>query len=442
MIVKIKCENDFLMDVLYKNPKTDMGLYLKPLKNGHVVGNIVDKHNYEIVFQDDKNSYLPKDNNQIDYQSYCAPLATLHICNELFAHILKPRDEYKQKEIIWLKRTQGEVDNKPCTIEVPSLYIDSKWFRNGRFLLAKYFEGIQVEQQTNRIFKLTVSADTIFDTINLLSLVSLFTHITNELAVFTYIDDKLAQKYGRVLSNIRNVPYFVFYLFIQRALKSENQFNELKPVFEKYLETEGLKVDLQWQGSKQQRVNFVCERLDLDMPVLDIGCGEFDYYKKIKKLDFKEKYIAVDKDERIETLYRNITKRYEENNLTFFNSLEEFSEITEQNQYANEKLNVLLIEVIEHNTVDDAKALIRKALSYNFNKLFITTPNIDFNQYYHNMETAFRHEDHIFEPTVAEFRSIIEDCTAEKPYRVEYFQLGDCINGVQPTQGCIIYDSI
>jgi len=430
MIIKIKSENDYLMDILNKNPDTDMGLYLKPLKNGHVAGNVVDKHYYEIVFQDEKDSYLPDESNQIDYQSYCAPLAALHICNELFSHILKSRDEYMQKNINWLNRTQGEIDTMPCSIEIPSLYIDSKWFRGGRFLLAKYFDGIAVEQQTNRIFKLTVTASTIFEAFNLLSLVSLFTHITNEQGVFTFIDDNLAQKYGRVLSNIQHVPYFVFYLFIQRAVKSENQFNELKPVFEKYLADEGLNVDLQWQGTRQQRVQFICQQLELDVPILDIGCGEFEYYKKMMKLGFKEMYHAVDKDERIAVLYRNVSKRYEENNISFYASLEDFS--------LQDKINVLLAEIIEHNSIDDAKALIKQTLSYNINKLFITTPNVDFNRFYHNMESPFRHEDHIFEPTPAEFREIIEDCTAGQAYSVEYFMLGDCINGIQPTQGCVI----
>jgi hypothetical protein len=418
------------MDILSKNPDTDMGLYFKSLKNGQMVGHIVDKHYYEVIFQDEKHSYLPEESNQIDYQSYCSPLVVLHICNELFAQNLKNRDEFLQKEIKWLGRTQGDVDTMPCHIGVPSFYIDSNWFRNGRFLLAKYFDGIQVKQQTNRIFNLKVSAPTIFETFNLLSLVSLFTHITNDEAVFTYIDDNLAQKYGRVLSNIRHVPYFVFYLFIQRALKSETQFHELKPVFEKYLNGEGLQADLQWRGTKQQRVNFISGQLEMDIPILDIGCGEFDYYKKMMKLGFKEQYCAVDKDERIETLCRNVAKRYEENNLAFFSSLDDFS--------SQEKINVLLTEVIEHNSVDEAKILIKKALSYNFNKLFITTPNVDFNRFY-NMEEAFRHEDHIFEPNVAEFRAIIEECTSDKAYRVEYFHLGDCINGIQPTQGCIVY---
>jgi hypothetical protein len=235
MIIRIKSDNDYLMDVLNKNPDTDMGLYFKSLKNGQVAGNIVDKHHYEVVFQDEKYSYLPEESNQIDYQSYCSPLAALHICNELFAHILKSRDEFSQKEIKWLGRTQGDVDTVPCCIETPSFYMDSNWFRGGRFLLTKYFDGVQVEQQSSRIFRLVISAPSIFEAFNMFSLVSLFTHITNDYGIFTYIDDNLAQKYGRILTNIRRVPYFVFYLFILRAVKSEKQFRDLKPVFEKYL---------------------------------------------------------------------------------------------------------------------------------------------------------------------------------------------------------------
>ena len=432
MIIKITSPNDHLMDILFKNPDTDFGLYFKPLKNGQIAGNIVDKHHYEVVFQDEKYSYLPEDCNQIDYQSYCTPLAVLHICNELFAHILKSRDEFMQKEIVWLKRTQGEVDTQPCSIEIPSFYIDSNWFRDGRFLLCKYFEEIHIEQQSSRIFKLTISAPTIFEALNLLCLVSLFTHVTNDYGLFTYIDDTLAQKYGRILTNIQHVPYFVFYLFILRAVKSEKQFYDLKPVFESYLEREGLQADLQWHGMKQQRVQFISQQLDLKTSILDVGCGQFDYYKKMMKLGFKGHYYAVDKDEELESLSRKIAERYEEKNLVFFNSLNEFR--------SQEKLNVLLTEVIEHNSVDEAKALIKQALEYSVNKMIITSPNVEFNRFY-NMEEPLRHDDHIFEPTPAEFRDIIEICTAGKNCSMEYFFLGDTINGIQPTQGAIIFFS-
>ena len=56
----------------------------------------------------------------------------------------------------------------------------------------------------------------------------MITHITNEYGEYTYIDDSFAQKYARILTNIDDVPYFVFYLFIKRAVKSERQLSEIK----------------------------------------------------------------------------------------------------------------------------------------------------------------------------------------------------------------------
>lgn len=429
MILKINSKNNHLLDILFKNPNTDKGLYLKALKNGYIIGNTIDTHNYEVVFQDTKYSYLPEDSNQIDYQSYCSPLTVLHICNELFPHILKAKEDFQAKDITWLNITQGEADTEECTIEIPSFYIDSSWYRNGCFLLSKYFDGINLQQQSKRIFKLMIIAKSIFEAFNLLSLTSLFAHITNDYGMFTYIDDGLAQKYTRVLTNIDNVPYFVFYLFIMRAVKSEKQFKDLKPVFENYLAKSGLEADLVLHGIHQQRVRFITEQLDLDMPILDIGCGEFTYYKKMMQKGFIAPYYAVDEDAKFERLAENIARRYDEDNLNFYTSLEDFT--------LNEQVNVLLTEVIEHNPLEDAKNLIKKALSYNFNKLIITTPNSEFNQYY-TMDEDMRHDDHHFEPTQAEFKAIIAECIQNEEIEVDYFQLGDKLNGVQPTQGCVI----
>lgn len=429
MILKIKSNNDRLLDILYKNPNTDNGLYFKPLKNGQIVGNAVNKNYYEVVFQDTKYSYMPEEANQIDYQSYCTPMAVLHICNELFGHIFKSKDEFSSKDIQWLGITQGEADTESCTIEIPSFYIDPNWYRNEKFLPSKYLDGIEVVQQSSRIFRLTISAKSIFEAFNLLALVALFTHVTNNYAVYTYIDDSLAQKYGRILTNIDNVPYFIFYLFIMKAVKSERQFNELKPVFEDYLARYGLDANLVLQGTYLQRIHFITNLLERDIPILDIGCGELTYYKKMMNKEFLSVYYAVDRDEKLERLAQNISRRYDEDNLVFMNSLEQFD--------SRDKVNILLTEIIEHNPMDEAKELIRKALSYNFNKLIITTPNADFNQFY-NMETEFRHDDHDFEPNRQEFLDMITECTEGKDINIEFFQLGDSLNGIQPTQGCVV----
>lgn len=432
MILKIKSNNDYLLDILYKNPDTDFGLYFKPMKNGHVVGNAVNKHQYEVLFQDTKYSYMPEEANQIDFQSYCSPLVILHICNELFIHILKSREEFSGKAIMWLGITQGEADTESCTIEVPTFYIDSSWYRNKRFLLSKYFDGITVEPQGGCIFRLTITAKSIFEAFNLLAITSLFTHVTNDYGVFTYIDDSLAQKFGRILTNIENVPYFVFYLFILRAIKSPRQFEELKPVFESYLAKSGLQANLVLQGTTRQRLEYITDLLETDMPVLDIGCGELLYYKRMMQKGLTASYYAVDKELRFEKLAENIGRRYDDDNLFFYNNIRDFN--------SDEKLNIILTEVIEHNPLEESKELIKKALEYNFNKLVITTPNVEFNQFY-SMDDDKRHPDHHFEPTRQEFEELIEGCVTTTNINIEYFQLGDSLNGIQPTQGCIITKS-
>jgi len=431
MILKLQSDNPHFLDLLFKNPNTDFGLYCKPLREGQIIGNAIDANSYEVVFQDNRHSYNPDESNALDYQSFVAPIATLGVLNELFAHLLKSRDEFSSKSIVWLEKTQGEIDTFPCTIEIPSFFIDSNWYRDGAFLLTKYFSDIAVEQQTQTVFRLMITAKSVFDAVNLLFVTALFTHVTNNKAIFTYIDEALIEKYGRVLTNLENVPYFVFYLFILRTIRSPKQFEILKPVFEKYLAQYGLHTNLILESVGRLRQMFILERIEDNIAVLDIGCGELLYYKKAMDKGFKANYYAVDKNDEYEQLAETIARRYEADNITFFDDLAKFQ--------SNEKLNILLTEVIEHNSLYDAKMLIKSALQYNFNKIFITTPNVEFNRYF-QMERELRHEDHQFELTGAEFQTLINECIADRNVGVEYFALGDTINEIQPVQGVIIYN--
>ena len=95
-------------------------------------------------------------------------------------------------------------------------------------------------------------------------------------------------------------------------------------------------------------------------------------------------------------------------------------------------------EVIEHNTKENATVLIKQALGLQFASIIITTPNADFNKYYsETMER--RHDDHQFEPTADEFRQLIVDSVIDVPNLEICFDfIGDKINGIQPTQVCII----
>ncbi len=430
MIIKIQSGNDLLLDILHKNPTTDFGLYAKPLKNGIILGNAIDKNNYEIVFQDTKYSYLPEDSNSIDFQSYCNPLVVLNIIADFFTQQLKNRQDYMGKSITWLNKTNAELDNQPTTITIPNFYIHSTWYRNGTFLLTKYFDGITVTHQQGKVFELNISAPTVFDAVNLLAVTSLFTHITNEYGVHTWIDDAFAQKYARVLTNLENVPYFIFYLFIRRAIRTPKQFELLKPEFESYLKQNGYDASLSYYGTHQERVQFITKKLETNISIIDIGCGELQYFKKMIHLGFTGTYYAIDKDEKIVAIAETVERRMETNQIALFQSIDDCK--------TDEQVNIIITEVIEHNTPENAIELVNAALNYNFNKIIITTPNVSFNQFYHQDLTS-RHDDHHFEWNEQEFESFIQTCIGNRTdLNCQFEQIGDRINHICPTQTVII----
>lgn len=432
MIIQIKSANKYLLDLLFKNPETDMGLYFKPLREGIIAGHAVSANEYEVIFQDRKNSYMPEESNRLDFQSYCSPLAVMNICTELFAHILKDRETYGNTAIDWLGITQGAADTEPCTIYIPTFYIHSSWYRDGQFLLSKYFAGVSVIHRKGRNFSLNIEAASVFEAFNLLNLVALFTHMTNEYGLFTYIDDSFAAKYVRILTNIEAVPYFVFYLYIKRTVKSQKQFEQVKPIMEDYLAGRGIQAQLTYYGTQQDRQHFITGQLDLDKPVLDIGCGPLSYYKRMMNLGLEAAYYAVDEDEQFRKTAETLAHRYEADNLFFYQSLDDFDQ-------PQEPVNIIMSEVIEHNTPEAARQLICRALTYNFNKILVTTPNADFNAFYFEGD-MLRHEDHHFELGQEAFRALIRDCVAQCNAVVEitFTEIGDRLNGIQPTQACIL----
>lgn len=102
-------------------------------------------------------------------------------------------------------------------------------------------------------------------------------------------------------------------------------------------------------------------------------------------------------------------------------------------------MNIILTEVIEHNTPEAAEALVKHCLSLNFHKMIITTPNSLFNKYYFDEDPeSLRHEDHHFEWTPQEFQDFIRHCVGDTSLEVTYYGIGDRINGETPTQAVVI----
>ena len=420
MIIKICSENQYLLDILNKNPNTDFGLYLKSLKNGTLIGNAVSPNEYEVFFQDTKKSYLPDDSNQIDFQSHCSPLLAMDMISHLFRHLFPDKDVLSDTLITWLGKTYKEVDNIPCTVSTSTIFVDSGWVRDGVFLLSRYIKGVSLNHLKGDLYVLSVSADNVREALQIFTTISLFINFTNKYSVDQYITEDFIMKYVRIMTNINGLPYFVFYLFIKRVLRSPEQFKKIKPVFEAYFNNN---VSFVFTDTQNSRKDFVCSNIDLKQDVLDFGCGEMDYVKKLLKKGFKNKYFAYDKED-FSYVFNRIKDREGAGNMVWVDNINDL-------KFSGQ---IILTEVIEHNTLEEAKELlifIRDKFA--FTKLFITTPNRDFNVNY-VMDEDMRHDDHKFELNKEEFMELVIDVFGNATYS----GLGDCVNGIYPTSAVVV----
>lgn len=422
MIIKLKSENKYFLDILYKNPNTDQGLYLKELKNGIVIGNVVSASEYHCVFLDGKHSYLPEEGNQIDFQSYCSPLLALNISTEFFNHLYKENTSLSETKISWLDKSYDQVDAEKCTIEVATFFIDSGWYKNGNYLLSKYIDGISLQHKIGNNYELKIEGSTVREALQKFSLIALFSHFTNRYAVYSYIDDYFIQKHITMLTNISGIPYFVFYLFIKRIMRSPIQFEKFKPQLEAYFNDE---VQFVFTDTHQSRKEFICGKINFDEPVLDFGCGELQYFKLLLKKGFAQEYHAYDEVD-FKHIADKISAIENADNLHWVESLEEIKGFESQ---------IILSEVIEHNSLEEAKALLIWIRDHtNFTQLYVTTPDKDFNVNYELTE-EFRHDDHDFELSNSEFRALINEIFQNPK---SFYGVGDCVKGVYPTSAVII----
>ncbi len=258
-----------------------------------------------------------------------------------------------------------------------------------------------------------------------------------------FVDDRLLVKYAKFIQYL-NAPYFVRYMFKVHLIRREETFAQVRP----FLETDTIKLSM--GHNFLQRLRFV-ERNLAGTSIIDVGCGEGQYFRFAKKV---EKYYAVDRDEQCLEHSRNRMKKLGAENIELFESLDEMPTIPGRK-------TLLLTEVIEHNTQDEALELLHRCLLPE-TRILVTTPNRDFNVHYKNDEvneeqddekvehnvvdveeaTAkdedFRHEGHLFEFSDAEFREFITKAVDGTGANIQFFNLGDKVDGVTPQSAAVI----
>ena len=103
------------------------------------------------------------------------------------------------------------------------------------------------------------------------------------------------------------------------------------------------------------------------------------------------------------------------------------------------EVDVIITEVIEHMELENVIPFVQNILNnLTYNTVLLTTPNNDFNQFY-IMNKDFRHDDHRWELGFEEFKEKMGEIVFHETHAMEFFTVGDIVDGICCTSGCRIY---
>jgi small RNA 2'-O-methyltransferase len=414
-IFQLRSLNPQFSFVVQKNPLS--GMLLKSVRKGKAFGWFSDDHTYNVYFKDADNevSYPKEKEEQFEYLNvsrYNTPLFPLNVISDYFNSASK-------------KLHPEDIEGIEHSITVNLVQIENK-----RYLafFRHHFPNYELEWEelAHQNYRITVKTQkTIYELLNYSNTLFLFLSLMNR----TYFDmtDDLIEKYIRNL-NVIDAPFFIRYLFARNVLTKKDKFRRFKGSLE---ETTKYEIDFAFGNTATQRKDWITNHLSFNLPIIDIGCGEgaytIPYSKKIAPLFVH----AIDIDEGARAKVKQKVARHELENIILYDSLDHFLD-----NELEEQVDVLLTEVVEHMSEEEAAELLTKTIQkLNVHKLFLTTPNRDFNQFY---QIDLRHDDHKWEMNEAEFKAWLEAIIPSDGWDLFYQGIGDKVNGIHTTQGVII----
>jgi len=414
--IQLESDNPQLSFLLRKNPAS--GMIVKQLRQGLLFGYY--SHNNPSQF----NCWFKDHDSQVSYDAdkefefndatrYSAA-TFVNNCFDGFFHDVVSKDQegdaagFRNTILINCLRSRGGL-----------FEVFDRWFRDF---------SLEYEPLATGFYRVRISTNqTLRKLLCYAALVALINAIQNR--EMRFVPDDLLVKYAKFIQYL-DAPYFVRYIFKAYLIRREGTFAQVR----QYLETDTIK--LCFGNNFSQRMHFVGRNIAGES-IIDVGCGEGRYFRFAEKVD---KYYAVDRNEHCREQCRNRIAKNGLANVELFESLDDLPLI------AGRK-TLLLTEVIEHNTPEEALALVRRCLLPE-TRIIVTTPNRDFNVYYKQDEdnaedeeenvTDFRHEGHVFEFSDPEFREFIAKATEGSGATVQFSNLGDCVDGVTPQSAAIV----
>jgi len=414
-IVQVSSTNPQFSFLIKKNPHS--GMMLRSIRRGMAYGWYTDERTYNVYFKDADNeiSYKQHENENFEYLNvsrYNTPLFPLNAMNEFFTAPLKVQDE-------------RDTDGYEHTFFINMIHIE----------LVRYIEFFEkhlkdftfdITHHAHRSYSLTVTTHkSLYQLLHVVSVLCLFLSMFGN----EYIDisDNILDKYIKSM-NVIDAPFYIRSLFVRNFLSTRERFKKYIGELEK---TDRYDIQFAFGGTALQRRNYISGALTFEKSILDVGCGE-GFYAIPFAGKIEGSYYAIDINEELLEKVQRKAKAKEIDNIVTFSSINHFLE-----SYNGEQVDVILTEVIEHMSQDEARQLIYQICTQvDFDNFIITTPNADFNHYYELSD--FRHDDHKWEMGEQAFQQWMLDVIKETELHAEFVAVGDGVNNIQTTQGVIL----
>lgn len=412
---------------LRKNPNS--GAVMKSLRSGTVTGWYPhgDPQKYAMWFHETgkENSFSNEDGrNYLDLTKYASTYFVFNAITTLFNNVLKLNPDQKYQH------------NHKVTIPMVQLRTRKTLDHLSQFTkLDVNAECLTENEGRMSLYKITLEYKGSFNEFMMrVYLLFYLMHADLYQSDIVWMEGMIAKVVG-IMTELQ-CDYFLWYWFKKNVLIKHKFYAELEDKLGK--NSVSGEIQMQYGDTQTQRKNFVDKYIDFKLPIIDFGCGEGDYLlpyaKKVKNAGTKITGVEID-----EKLVNGIQRKLEDRKLDdvakVVNSLDEIPK---------EVSDIICIEVIEHMPMEDAQALIVNLLKRRFRHLIISTPNIEFNQFYTTMPTRFRHDDHHFELNQNQFKEMILTAIDQvwdenRDTLSEWFTgVGDRVNGIPMAQAVII----
>lgn len=451
----LKSKNHDMSFVINKNPST--APHVRIIRKGKCIGNFHKKEDetcYVLRFVDtEENVSFPRhrgdDYDYLPYKQYCAPILMTCIVKEMFGTIINKGSE---KDI----KTQCSLEQGIIKLSQKAKKLIEKM---NTFITNYNIDIVNTNVKDLYRFKLSSESSTISELLQYAYLLG----FTLNCMTFGYNekpDPSALDKIIKIINNI-NAPYYIRYT-LKNYMIQKKEFNRIKSALEGNYDSnsKSFKISMVYGNTQSQRCDFIsedllgfcknCIKFNNNIHIVDIGCGEGYYVKKLVNLLKSEgiknvNYYAHDIDEnemkkishliKSDDTYSNV-KPY----MLIDNMIEDLSKLSD-----NDKIMIIFSEVIEHIPLIEVKEFMIKIISQiNFKRMLITTPQSEFNIHYLLGDSGFRHHDHKQEFTRKQFEQFIKDVLDEvvekcaKQLNSEYHTVGDCINDIGMSQAIIL----